>query len=253
MAVAADGAAPTLILDAGTGLRRLPELLGSAPLSGSILLGHLHWDHTQGLPFCSAVDDPAARVELHMPAQGDAQKVLAGAMGPPHFPIEPYQLRGQWSFDPLETGEHTVEGFTVLAEEIPHKGGRTFGYRVSDGTAAIAYLSDHQPTAKGPGEHGVGAYHPAALRLAEGVDLLIHDAQYTAEEFPTRRDWGHSTVEYPVRLAERAGAKAVLLYHHSPSRTDDELDRIVEDLRSWATVPVSAAVEGETISLPGQR
>ena len=250
VAIGADGSVPRLILDGGTGLRQLATVLGDAPLRGSVLLGHLHWDHTQGLPFSASADHPDAHVALYMPAQGDPQKVLAESMAPPHFPIEPGQLRGQWSFEALEAGDVEIEGFSVLALEIPHKGGRTFGFRISDGTSAVAYLSDHQPTALGAGEDGVGAYHEAAMRLATGVDLLIHDAQYTAEEFPSRRDWGHSTVEYPVHLGQRAGAKQVLLYHHAPTRTDDELDAIVADVRRWATVDVAAATEGVTITLP---
>lgn len=250
VAVGPDEGPPSLILDAGTGLCRLPEYLDGMAFDGSILLGHLHWDHTQGLPFCPAADHPDARVDLYLPSQGDAEKVLSGAMSPPHFPIEPAQLRGAWSFRSLEPGLHAIEGFEVLALEIPHKGGRTYGFRVSDGTASIAYLSDHQPTALGDGEDRVGEYHEAALQLVGGVDLLVHDAQYTPEEFPSRRDWGHSTMEYPVRLAQRCGVHKVWLYHHSPTRTDSELDALVADLVSWAQVEVEAAAEGVTQVLP---
>jgi ribonuclease BN (tRNA processing enzyme) len=114
----------------------------------------------------------------------------------------------------------------------------------------MAYLSDHQPTALGTGEDGVGAYHDAAVQIAAGVDLLIHDAQYTTDEIASRSDWGHCTVDYPVRLGQRVGAKKVWLYHHDPGRTDDELDGIVRGVRSWATVAVDAAVEGMSVVLP---
>ncbi len=137
----------------------------------------------------------------------------------------------------------------MLALDIPHKGGRTFGYRVSDGTAAVAYLSDHGPVALGPGPDGWGPYHDAALALAADVDLLIHDAQHTAEELPARAAFGHSAVDYPVRLAEVAGAKAVLLFHHDPTRTDEELDTIVAGFAD-AGVPVTAAAEGAVMDLP---
>jgi phosphoribosyl 1,2-cyclic phosphodiesterase len=239
------------LLDAGTGIRGLGGLLGEAPFRGALLLGHLHWDHTQGLPFSRAVDHDGAEVQLCLPAQEDgdpAIDVLRRAMSPPHFPIGPEGLRGAWSFESLEPGAHVVAGFDVLALEIPHKGGRTFGYRVSDGEHAIAYLSDHGPAALGPGPDGWGPYHEAALALAEGVDVLIHDAQHTAEELPARAHFGHSAIDYAVRLGERAGARQVLLFHHDPSRTDDELDAIVEARRGGA-VPVAAAVEGSTIEL----
>ena len=97
---------------------------------------------------------------------------------------------GDWTFESLDPGEHHAGGFEVLALEIPHKGGRTFGYRVSDGRSSIAYLSDHGPSALGPGPDGWGPYHDTALALAADVDLLIHDAQHTAEELPSRVSLG---------------------------------------------------------------
>ena len=134
------------MLDAGTGLQRLSRTLAGAPFVGTILLGHLHWDHTHGLPFFAAGNRAESKVRLLLPEQGeDAEELLARAFSPPHFPIRPRQLGEGWTFDNLKEGEHEIEGFTVLAREIPHKGGRTFGYRVSDGRATIAYLSDHSP------------------------------------------------------------------------------------------------------------
>jgi phosphoribosyl 1,2-cyclic phosphodiesterase len=251
VAVARDGAAPSLVLDAGTGLRGLGPLLGEAPFRGALLLGHLHWDHTQGLPFSPAIDHDGAEVRLCLPDQEDgdaAVDVLRRAMSPPHFPIGPEGLRGRWTFEGLTPGFHHLAGFEVLALEIPHKGGRTFGYRISDGERAVAYLSDHGPAALGPGPDGWGPYHENAMALASGVDLLIHDAQHTAAELPTRVSWGHSAVDYAVRLGERAEAKAVLLFHHDPNRTDAEVDAIVAGF-AGAAVPVSAAAEGAVIDL----
>ena len=251
VAVARDGERPTVVLDAGTGIRGLGALLGEEPFRGALLLGHLHWDHTQGLPFSRAIDHDGAEVDLVLPDQEDgdaAIDVLRRAMSPPHFPIEPEGLRGRWSFRSLEPGGHRLGGFDVLAAEVPHKGGRTFGYRVSDGRSAIAYLCDHGPSALGPGPDGWGPYHDAALSLVEGVDLLIHDAQHTAEELPAVRHFGHSAAEYAVRLAEVAGAKAVLLSHHDPNRTDDEVDAIAARFADRA-ISVTGAAEGVTIDL----
>ena len=141
-----------------------------------------------------------------------------------------------------------VEGFTVLAREIPHKGGRAFGYRVSNQNATFAYLSDHGPIAYGPGPEGFGPYHDAACELVEGTELLIHDAQYTAEEFQSRSTFGHSAVEYPIGLARECGVPRVLLFHHDPARTDDELDEIVATCVGMDPV-VEAAVEGTVLEL----
>lgn len=251
VAVSSDDGLPTLVLDAGTGLRHLGTLLGEAPFRGALLLGHLHWDHTHGLPFSRAVDHDGASVRLCLPDQGDgsaAADVLRRAMSPPHFPIGPEGLRGSWTFEGLAPGTHHLGGFDVLALDIPHKGGRTFGYRVSDGSSSVAYLSDHGPAALGPGPDGWGPYHETAMALAADVDLLVHDAQHTSSELPSRVSFGHSAADYPVHLADRAGAKAVLLFHHDPNRTDDEVDSIVVSFAD-AAVPVAAAIEGSTLTL----
>jgi ribonuclease BN (tRNA processing enzyme) len=235
VAVAPDGGAPVLLLDAGTGVRRVTELLGLAPYRGAILLTHLHWDHTQGLPFFRSADRDDAEVTLAMPAQGDPLAVLSRAMGPPHFPITPEGLRGHWAFVGWEAGHHEVEGCDVLAAEVPHKGGRTFGYRVSAGGRSLAYLPDHGP---------LGARQEAALLLAQGADLLIHGAQFTAAEARLAADYGHATVEYAVRLAEAAAVGRLALFHHAPGRTDAEVEAIADAAATSTTVPVVAAVEG---------
>jgi ribonuclease BN (tRNA processing enzyme) len=251
VAVAHDGEAPSLVLDAGTGLRTLTQLLDGAPFRGSILLGHLHWDHTHGLPFFAAGDRPDARVSVYLPEQGeDPVGLLSRILSPPHFPIGPLELVGDWTFAGLEAGRHQLEGFSVLALDIPHKGGRTFGFRVTDtdGNASFAYLSDHSPVALGPGPDGLGEYHDAAIALASGVDVLLHDAQHTAAEFAAKQRLGHSAVEYAVGLAEKAGARRLLLFHHDPPRADDEIDALVAACQGRA-VRVEAAAEGSVLDL----
>lgn len=246
-----DEEAPRLLLDAGTGLRAIPALMQGEPFRGTIMLGHLHWDHVQGLPFFRSGDRPDATTHVLLPEQGvPALELLCQMMSPPAFPIRPNELRGDWSFDAIDEGEHSIEGFTVLAREIPHKGGRTFGYRISDRKSSIAYLSDHGPAGVlGPGDDGLGPYHEAALALCDGVDLLIHDAQYTASELPARVNFGHSAVDYPVGLARRAHAKTVVLFHHDPDRTDTEVAAIELGLQADGDVAVVAAREGTVFRL----
>lgn len=240
---------PSLVLDAGTGLRELGYSLDGVPFQGTILLGHLHWDHTTGLPFFSAGCKTGSDVRVMMPAQGDPVEVLARIMSPPHFPVRPDQLEGNWVYEAMEEGEHDLEGFKVLALEIPHKGSRTFGFRITNGTSVVCYMSDHWPLKEGDGPDGFGAYHDVALRLASGADVMFHDAQYTNEEFPTHREFGHTTMDYAVGLAEKAGVKRVLLFHHNPPRTDDQLDEIVKSYRARDVV-VEAAAQGTVIDLP---
>jgi phosphoribosyl 1,2-cyclic phosphodiesterase len=251
VAVAHDDAPPTIILDAGTGIRRVTGLLNRQAFTGTIVLTHLHWDHVQGLPFFRGGDHDDAQVTVLLPDQQDgtsAEQVLSRAMSPPHFPISPGQLRGRWSFQAISPGRLQVAGFTVEAREIPHKGGRTIGYRVSDGRSAVAYVTDHCPTALGPGPDGWGEYHAAALELAAGADVLIHDAQLLAEEMAAQTAFGHAAAEYAVELARRAGARRIGLFHHQPDRTDDQLDQIARRF-AWAPVPVTVAAEEQVIDL----
>lgn len=253
VAISDTDAPPRLVLDAGTGLTEVTGLLDGRPFDGAILLGHLHWDHTHGLPFFAGGTAAGARVSLHLPDQGDsAEAVLERCISPPHFPIVPRQLGPGWSFAGLAEGEHEIEGYRVLAREIPHKGGRAFGYRVTDGRGVIAYLSDHSPTSYGPGPDGLGERHEAALALAAGADLLVHDSQHLAAQFPDVEFLGHASVEYAVELAREAGVSTYALFHHDPRRTDDEIDAILAHARAVAgpDVAVVAAAGGMVLDLP---
>jgi phosphoribosyl 1,2-cyclic phosphodiesterase len=241
---------PNLVIDAGTGLRRVTELMaGDAPFQGTILLSHLHWDHVHGMPFFQAGARKGHRVDVLLPAiEGDATATLARGLSPPHFPVGPTELGEDWTFAPLDDGTLELEGFDVTVREIPHKGGRTFGFRVADDSGSLAYPSDHFPLAAGPGPDGLGAHHDAALELARDVDVLVHDAQFLAAQFPGVRYLGHAAVEYAISLAVVAGARSLLLFHHAPDRTDDELDAIVAAF-TGGPVPVSAAVEGAVLRI----
>ncbi len=255
MAIAHDGAsAPTLILDAGTGIRSVTQLLGDEPFVGTILLSHLHWDHVQGLPFFAAGDNEEAHVRLLLPEQengASAELVLERAMSPPHFPITPGQLRGSWTFDTVAEGEWESEGFTVLALEIPHKGGHTFGYRVSDGHSTLTYMPDHCPTSFGAGADGCGEYHPAALELASETDALVHDAQLlTDDELKAEARFGHAAADYAVALGVRAGAQEVVLFHHRPDRTDVALDELARRFDEAADVRVRVAAQDTVLQWP---
>jgi phosphoribosyl 1,2-cyclic phosphodiesterase len=246
-----DSPFPTLILDAGTGIRSVTGLLGGRAFIGTILLTHLHWDHVQGLPFFHAGDRDDAQARLLLPEQedgADAVSVLARSMSPPHFPMRPDQMRGAWSFATLAPGAHELEGFSVLAREIPHKGGRTFGYRVSDRRSTFVYMPDHCPTSLGAGPDGCGEYHPAALELAAASDALLHDSQLlTSAELATEGRFGHAAADYAVELGIRAKARSVLLAHHRPDRNDDALDDLKE--RYDATPDVEVIVAAQDILL----
>jgi phosphoribosyl 1,2-cyclic phosphodiesterase len=242
---------PSLLLDVGTGARRVSSLLAGAPFVGTVLLTHLHWDHLQGLPFFRAGDRDDAVVSLCIPEQepsADPLEVLARSMSPPHFPIRPDQLRGRWRFDTIAAGTTRIGPFEIASRTVPHKGGPTLGYRVSDGRATMAYIPDHCPTAFGPGPDGWGEYHREALELARDVDVLVYDAHLAPEELAAEAAFGHSAADYAVALGRRAGARRVVLFHHKPERTDTELDALGCRLRAH-DLEVIVGAEGAVLDL----
>lgn len=250
IAIAHEGRVPSLILDAGTGIRRCSALLSGEAFRGTILLSHLHWDHLHGLPFFVAGDHDDAQVAMMIPEQPGGQSALdalARGMSPPHFPIRPDELRGMWSFSSLSEESFEIDDFSVSCMEIPHKGGRTYGYRISDGRSTLVYMPDHSPTNFGPGPDGWGEYHQSAIDLSDGADLLIHDAQLVAPEHETARPFGHAVAEYAVELGRRAGVRQTALFHHRPDRTDDELDEI--GLRFGDAPGVLVASESTALTL----
>jgi ribonuclease BN (tRNA processing enzyme) len=227
---------PHLVLDAGTGVRSLPDLLGGRPFDGAIVLSHLHWDHVQGLPFCPSLDHPEARVDLWVPAiggdRGDptphggretARDVLARAMSPPHFPIEPEGLLGSWRFLLADPGELPVGpragAARVRVASVEHKGGETYVIRVDLDGASIAYLPDHN--------RPVFRHSPVAgTELIHGVDVLLHDGQFVDGEETTALAYGHSTIEDAAWLADLCHVGRLVVIHHAPGRTDDQLDAL---------------------------
>jgi len=229
---------PTLVLDAGTGLRDLTPRLAGGAFHGSILVSHLHWDHVQGLPFFVAGDRPDAKVDFYAPAQNarSGRDLLAAAMAPPNFPITPEGLLGAWTFTALDAGYHSIEGFRVRATEVRHKGGRTFGYRISDESGSVAYLPDHITSSGVSNE---------VKDLIQDVDVLLHDAQFVEAERALSDAYGHSTVDDAVELATECGARRLVCFHHGPARTDDALDRFAAQYadRPW----ISFARQGDEI------
>ena len=241
---------PPVVLDLGTGLRFFGD---HQPQDGSFagyaLVTHLHWDHVQGLPFFVPIHQPGARLEVFGPVEdgiGLAQ-AFDDFMRHPYFPVGIAQLAGDVTFNDLEPGAHRVGDATVVAARVPHIG-PTFGYRVTLGGVTVAYVPDHQQPMDGSLE-----VDPAVVELCRGADVLVHDAQFTAEEFDRKPHWGHCTMEYALAVAEAADVRRLVLFHHDPSHDDDTLDRLLAGVRDHPLAAgrdeVLAASEGLTLSL----
>jgi len=237
------GEAP-IVLDLGTGLRLFGE---TQPLDGSFqgtaLVTHIHWDHVQGLPFFPPVDRVGACLDVYGPVQdnGSLHEVFGDFMRPPYFPVHFDELRGKIQFHDVRDDDMVIGTAKIRARPVPHVG-PTVGYRIEWDGAKIAYISDHQAPPD------LDSVADSVLELADGVDLLIHDSQYWAEEFEVKTHWGHCTVEYAVKVAREAGAHRLALFHHDPAHDDHEVDKILEVARAAAADSgideVMAAYEG---------
>jgi ribonuclease BN (tRNA processing enzyme) len=238
---------PRLVLDAGTGLQSLARLLGGHPFRGDLVLSHLHWDHVQGLPFSPSIDHPDARVALHVPALSphvDVGALIGQAMSPPHFPIGPDGLLGHWRFVPMVSGPVAIESASMMVAPIQHKGGLTFGIRVEVDGVALAYLPDHALT------DNSNLVAESAQALAAGVDLLLHDGQYLAEEVGVARSYGHATIEAAADFADRCEVGELMFTHYAPGRTDAQLELLAGAIKSTpGGIPVRFARQDQLIDV----
>jgi phosphoribosyl 1,2-cyclic phosphodiesterase len=241
---------PPIVLDLGTGLRYYGETVPpDKPLCAVALVSHLHWDHVQGLPFFGPALRPGSRIDVYSAAPNCGMTLAQAfnqSMCPPYFPVCLADLRGEFSFTEVSKCSFTVGDVTVTAAPVPHLG-PTLGFRLDWKGRSLAFIPDHQQPVDGS-----LSIANEVLDLADGVDLLIHDAQYTADEFRTKRDWGHSTVEYAVHVAVEADVGMLALFHHDPSHSDDFVDGLAAEARvakGCRTMEIFAAHEGLTVVL----
>lgn len=259
-----------LVFDCGTGARPLGAHLlqnaGGAPLDIHLLLGHTHWDHIQGFPFFGPAFVPGGKLTVYGP--GDSQRslseALSGQMQYTYFPVNLEQLGAQITYRGLHEEEFMINDVLVRTQYLNHPA-PTLAYRIEVGGIVMVYSTDHEQFApqlfrSGTSRPSLEAIlHEGDRRHAAfiaGADVLIHDAQYIEEEYPQKRNWGHSTLSYVVNIALAAEVKHTVLFHHDPTHDDGFLDMVLERARGMASaggnppMRVHVAAEGREIVLP---
>jgi phosphoribosyl 1,2-cyclic phosphodiesterase/CRP-like cAMP-binding protein len=255
-----------IILDCGTGARPLGlDLLNrSAHLPPMhMLFTHTHWDHIQGFPFFLPAYVPGARLTLYgtRGLERTLEASLSDQMQHTYFPVQLSQLRARIDFVELAEQRFALGPLRVRTQFLNHTAA-TIGYRFELGGLAFAYCTDHEPFWwPAPGAAARPGLHPGEERhigFVEGVDVLIHDAQYSDREYPAKRGWGHSPIEYVVDVAARARVKRLVLFHHDPLHSDQWVRRHAEAARRRAralgsAMEVLAASEGLALGLDEPR
>jgi phosphoribosyl 1,2-cyclic phosphodiesterase len=212
----ADGGA-VVVIDAGTGIRPLGVALAQEGVREvDLLLSHLHLDHIEGLGFFSLIFDPACTVRIWGPADAvPLRDRIAGYLSPPLFPLRFEELPARIEFAEVGDADWEIGGLTMSAARLCHPG-PTLGYRITERGRSLAYISDNEPALD----------RSAGVELAQGADLLLHDAQYTDEEYRTRSGWGHASVSDFAAFVLLTEPRGALMFHHDPAHSDSELEAL---------------------------
>ena len=236
----------TVVIDAGTGIRPLGVKLAQQGKGKNLdlLFTHTHMDHLVGLPFFAPAYNPQNTIRFwagHLLPERSLEGACRHLMSDPLFPVPPDVFQAKVSF--IDFNENSTISLTpeitVKTAPLDHPG-RATGYRIEYGGKSIAVVTDTAHVPDAPNNN--------ALKLMHDADIVIYDAMFTEEEFKDRPDWGHSTWEEGIKLANMAGSKQLVLFHHDPSRTDEEMDKIVSEASKRRPGTI-AALEGETLTL----
>ncbi len=247
--VAADGT--RLILDAGTGIRGLGQMLNGTVRQYNLLLTHLHMDHLQGMGFFSPFFDSHAQVDLWGPASTtlSLRTRLARYLSPPLFPVTMRDLPCKLTLHEVPAAVFEIGPFRIITDLVGHVG-PTVGYRIETAGSVIAYIPDHEP-ALGTVDFPNDTQWLSGYELAENADLLIHDAQFSRQEYQNCIGWGHSAIDDAFKFAEICNVKHLIPFHHDPNHTDDTITQMVNET-THSQVPefeVTAAREGAVFKL----
>jgi len=250
-----------IILDAGTGIRELGRNLlergNGKPIVGDIFLTHAHWDHIQGIPFFAPLFRKGNRFTIwgSRSLQTSIGRVVRDQMSPVVFPVSFEELQSQIEFQELAEERRSGHGYEVSAVAVRHPGG-ALGYRFSTGNVggrALVYVSDNELSTEARYEDAPG-WREKLVEFVRGASVLVHDTMYTSTEYGSFVGWGHSTHDQAVELALDADVERLVLFHHRPERSDEEVDRCVERCRALVArrgraLEVVAAAEGMSLQV----
>ena len=217
-----------LVLDAGTGIRRLSSTIPRSLHRVNILLTHLHLDHIQGLGFFGPLRHPDCEVHIWGPASTrlSLRDRLSRYLSPPLFPVYMRDMTSKLHLHEVATETFDIGEFTITSAPVIHMD-PTVGFRVESGGTVVTYLPDHEP-ALGNENFTAGKEWTSGYDLAKESDLLIHDAQYTPEEYIMYMGFGHSSMEQAFQFADLANTRHLVPFHHDPTHSDDQLDKLYE-------------------------
>jgi phosphoribosyl 1,2-cyclic phosphodiesterase len=227
-----------LMLDCGSGAREMGLALnrefGERPLEVHLFVGHTHWDHIQGFPFFAPLYRAGNRLSVYSLRGADKslEKVFTGQMDASYFPVSLTDLVAHLDFVELDGGVEI--GPAKVSHIYLNHPGLAVGFRIDVGDKSVVYLTDHESYCRMSGENEHNRrLDREVTQFAQGADLYVREAQYTEEEYKTKRGWGHSTWPDVLESAHEAGVNLLALYHHDPMHDDETLDRIVADCQAY--------------------
>jgi len=244
------------ILDAGSGIRELGnELLKlGKPVKSHIFLSHMHWDHIQGIPFFVPAYIPGNDFTFYGAQDTDLSidEILKEQMNPVNFPIQMQQMGSSYKFKGLYEGLYTIDGINMETFYLNHPG-YALGYKFQIDGKSVVYISDNEPYPEVTDDDGeiIEDQNQKLVNFVKDVDYLIHDAQYTPEEYNTKIKWGHSSYDFTTKIALQGKVKNLVIFHHDPMHDDDFVDSIVDKSKEIAgdALTVIGAYEGLKIDI----